>query len=163
MTERLSISLPAKPPGKLKNTGVGSLSLLQGIFPTQESNWGLLYCRQILYQLNYNSTNIFLEVKSQKSVSTALQLSCQQGSLPSEGFEESVSLPSPVLEAACVCWPWPFVRLQSVLFSCSPITGPWVLSAKPIRTWTSLGDRYSAYTVGPQKSKQFTVVLGLWR
>ena len=33
------------------NTGVGSLSLLQGIFPTQESNWGLLHCKQILYQL----------------------------------------------------------------------------------------------------------------
>ena len=27
-------------------------SLLQGIFPTQESNWGLLHCRQILYQPN---------------------------------------------------------------------------------------------------------------
>ena len=44
-------SLPSGPPGKPKNTGVGSLSL--GIFPTQESNWGLLHCRQILYQLNY--------------------------------------------------------------------------------------------------------------
>ena len=29
-------SLPSEPPGKPKNTGVGSLSLLQGIFPTQE-------------------------------------------------------------------------------------------------------------------------------
>ena len=42
-------SLPSEPPGKSKNTGVGSLSLLQGIFPTQELNWGLLQCRQILY------------------------------------------------------------------------------------------------------------------
>ena len=32
-------SLPAEPQGKPKNTGVGSLSLLQQIFPTQESNW----------------------------------------------------------------------------------------------------------------------------
>ena len=31
-----------------QNTGVGGLSLLQGIFPTQESNWGLLLCRWIL-------------------------------------------------------------------------------------------------------------------
>ena len=31
-------SLPVEPQGKPKNTGVGSLSLLQGIFPTQESN-----------------------------------------------------------------------------------------------------------------------------
>ena len=46
-------SLPAEPQGKPKNTGVGSLSLLQGIFPTQESNWGLLHCKQILYQLSY--------------------------------------------------------------------------------------------------------------
>ena len=49
-------SLPAEPQGKPKNTGVGSLSLLQRIFQTQKSNWGLLYCRQILYQLNYQGT-----------------------------------------------------------------------------------------------------------
>ena len=41
-------SLPAEPPGKPKNTGVHSLSLLQWIFPTQESNWGLLHYRWIL-------------------------------------------------------------------------------------------------------------------
>ena len=35
------------------NSGMGSLSLLQGIFLTQESNWGLLHFRQILYQLSY--------------------------------------------------------------------------------------------------------------
>ena len=49
-------SLPAEPQGKPKNTGVGSLSLLQGIFPTQESNRGLLHCRQILYQLSYEGS-----------------------------------------------------------------------------------------------------------
>ena len=36
-----------------QNTGVGSLSLLQGIFPTQGLNPGLLHCRQILYQLSH--------------------------------------------------------------------------------------------------------------
>ena len=36
-----------------QNTGVGSLSLLPGIFLTQELNQGLLHCRQILYQLSY--------------------------------------------------------------------------------------------------------------
>ena len=45
-------SLPAEPQGKPKNTEVGSLSLLQGIFLTKESNWGFLHCRQILYQLS---------------------------------------------------------------------------------------------------------------
>ena len=39
-------SFPAEPQGKPKNTGVGSLSLLQQIFPTQESNQGLLCCRR---------------------------------------------------------------------------------------------------------------------
>ena len=46
-------SLPAEPQGKPKNPGGGSHSLLQGIFPTQELNRGLLNCRQILYQLSY--------------------------------------------------------------------------------------------------------------
>ena len=36
-----------------KNTGVSSLSLLQGNFPTHELNWDLLHCRQILNQLSY--------------------------------------------------------------------------------------------------------------
>ena len=42
-------SLPAEPPGKPKDIGVGSLSLLQGIILTQELNQGLLHCRWILY------------------------------------------------------------------------------------------------------------------
>ena len=43
--------LLSEPPGKPKNTGVwGSLSFLQGIFLSQESNWELLRCRWILYQ-----------------------------------------------------------------------------------------------------------------
>ena len=41
-------SLPPETQGKAKNTGVGILSLLQGIFPTQESNWDLLHWRWIL-------------------------------------------------------------------------------------------------------------------
>ena len=46
-------SLLTEPAGKLKNTVVDSLSLLQGIFMTHELNWGLLHCRRILYQLSY--------------------------------------------------------------------------------------------------------------
>ena len=49
-------SLSSEPPGKPKNTGMGSLSLLQGIFLTQESNWGLLHCRWIFYQLSYQGS-----------------------------------------------------------------------------------------------------------
>ena len=51
-------SLPSEPPGKHMNTGAHSLYLLQGILPTQESNWGLLHCRQILYQLSYQGSLI---------------------------------------------------------------------------------------------------------
>ena len=51
-------SLPSEPPGKPKNTGMGSLSLLQGNFLTQESNWGLLHCRKIFYQLSYQGSPI---------------------------------------------------------------------------------------------------------
>ena len=51
-------SLPAEPPGKPMDTGVGSLSLLQGIFLTQESNLGLLHFRQTLYQLSYQGSPV---------------------------------------------------------------------------------------------------------
>ena len=54
-------SLPAEPPWKPKNTGVSSLPLLQGNFPTQRSNWGLLHCRQILYQLSHQGSPRILE------------------------------------------------------------------------------------------------------
>ena len=42
-------------------TGVGSLSLLQRIFPTQELNPGLPHCGQILYQLNHKGSSRILE------------------------------------------------------------------------------------------------------
>ena len=45
---------PWNSPGQ--NTGVGSLSLLQVIFPTQGSNPGLPHCRRILYQLSHEGS-----------------------------------------------------------------------------------------------------------
>ena len=54
-------SLPSKPSGKSMNTGIGSLFLLQGIFLTQESNTGLLNCRQILYHLSHRGSPIVLD------------------------------------------------------------------------------------------------------
>ena len=50
---------PWNSPGQ--NTGVGSLSLLQRIFPTQESNPGFPYCRRILYQLSHKGRPRVLE------------------------------------------------------------------------------------------------------
>ena len=49
-----------------QNTGVGSLSLLQRIFLTQELNQGLLPCRQILYQLSYIVKELIISVKRWK-------------------------------------------------------------------------------------------------
>ena len=60
-------SLPAEPQGKPKDTGVGSLSLLQWIFPTQESNRGLLHCRRILYQPSYQGSPILHFINSDKT------------------------------------------------------------------------------------------------
>ena len=62
-------SLPAEPQGKPTNAGVGSLSLLQRIFPTQELNWGLLHCRQILYQLSYQGSPNRAQRKRKRSSS----------------------------------------------------------------------------------------------
>ena len=50
---------PWNPPGQ--NTGGGSLSLPQGIFPTQGSNPGLWHCRHILYQLSHQGSPKILE------------------------------------------------------------------------------------------------------
>ena len=50
---------PWNSPGQ--NTGVGSLSLLQGVFPTQGSNPGLPHCRWILYQLSHQGSPRILE------------------------------------------------------------------------------------------------------
>ena len=50
---------PWNSPGQ--NTGVGTLSLLQGIFPTQGFNPGLPHCRQILYQLSHKGSPRILE------------------------------------------------------------------------------------------------------
>ena len=63
-------SLPAEPQGKPKNTAVGSLSLLQGIFLTQESNRVLLHCRQILYQLSCSGKALLAIADVQKSYSS---------------------------------------------------------------------------------------------
>ena len=44
-----------------KNTGVGSLSFLQGIYPTHGSNLGIPHCRQILYHLSHQGSSKILE------------------------------------------------------------------------------------------------------
>ena len=74
---------PWNSPGQ--NTGVGRLSLLPGIFPTQGSNPGLPHCRQILYQLSHKGTQ---EYWSWQPIPSSADL-------PDPGIE----LGSPVLQA----------------------------------------------------------------
>ena len=57
--------LPSQPQGKPKNTGVDSPSILKGNFPAQESNWGLLHCRQATWE----TLNGILVVELVKSLS----------------------------------------------------------------------------------------------
>ena len=54
-------SLLSETPEKLMNTGMGSLSLLQGIFSIQGLNPGLWHCRKILYQLSHQGSPRILE------------------------------------------------------------------------------------------------------
>ena len=69
-------------PGKY--TGVGCHALLQGIFPTQESNPGLPYCRQILYYLSHQQRSPrILEWGS---------LSCFQGTFPTQESNQGLLL-----------------------------------------------------------------------
>ena len=74
---------PWNSPGQ--NAGVGSLSLLQGIFPTQGSNPGLSHCIQILYHLSHKGSPRILEWVTYPS----------PADLPDPGIE----LGSPVLQA----------------------------------------------------------------
>ena len=67
-------SLLSEPPEKPKNTEVGSLSLLQWIFLTQESDWGLLHCRQIFYQLSYQGILIKLNKIIEMGLSNNVQM-----------------------------------------------------------------------------------------
>ena len=80
-------SLPAEQPGKPKNTGMGSLAFLQQIFPTQESNRGLLHCRRILYQLSHQGSQLcsFKQVSSFSELQLASSVEWAQGGLKIQG------------------------------------------------------------------------------
>ena len=80
--------LPSELPGKPKNTGVGSLSLLQGIFPSQELNWCLLHRRRILYQLSHQGSPapVVVEVKGE---------ALAKRGRPSPSISPSWDLPTP--------------------------------------------------------------------
>ena len=80
-------SMDCSPPGSFvhggspgKNTGVDLHALLQGIFPTQGSNPGLLHCRWILYQLSHKGSPRILEWVAYPSPGDLSHLGIEKGS-----------------------------------------------------------------------------------
>ena len=65
--QRHALYSPRNSPGQ--NTGVGSISLLQGIFSTQRLNSGLPHCRRILYQLSHKGSPVQNKAGKQTSLS----------------------------------------------------------------------------------------------
>ena len=70
---QLDLYSPRHPPGQ--NTGVGSFSLPQGIFPTQGLNPGLPHFRQILYQLSHKGSPRILKRVAYSLIGYPLQYS----------------------------------------------------------------------------------------
>ena len=100
--------LPAEPQGKPKNTGAGSLSFLQRIFPTQESYRGLLHCRQILYQLSYQGSPVLSHECPNKYTVGGQRITYPLCKSP------ALFLPSLLLDTLCVQVSLPFVTLISM-------------------------------------------------
>ena len=73
-----------------QNTAVGSLSFLQGVFPTQGSNPGLPHCRQVLYQLSHKgsplSSQRVPEISSLDSKLSLLSAFMSSSLLPQDTF-----------------------------------------------------------------------------
>ena len=61
LCDPMDCSLPGSSVHRIRHIGVGSHSLLQGIFPTQGSNAGLPHCRWILHHLSHQGSSRILE------------------------------------------------------------------------------------------------------
>ena len=121
LCESMDCNSPWNSPGQ--NTGVGSLSLLQGILPTQGSNPGLPHCRRILYQLSHKEGPISW-VKNPRSPTLLLHVILQvisfilsQQCLPwhgwtdpcvksllSSGYHQAIPLPVSPMHAFSLLW-----------------------------------------------------------
>ena len=94
-----------------QNTGVGSLSLLRGIFPTQGSNPGLPHCRWILYQLSHQDSPKSRGELYWKEALVYMQFSSYPNSIkyefnfcPSQYLCKLSSQLRNPLETEAVCW-----------------------------------------------------------
>ena len=144
----------SRSPGK--NTGVGCHFLLQGIFPTQGSNPGLLHCRQTLYHLSYQGSLAYIESMSVVSGEKATVSRClsqnnhkdRTGGLSalrqkgrSQLGSHSLSL---LLWKLPGLWTLPFMVPSTQVTNCS---GSWTSS--PV-----LYERVALWLQGPRERKQ---------
>ena len=84
-------SLPSEPPRKPKNTELGSLSFLWGIFPTHESSQDPLQCKWILYQLSYQrSPEVCRHCWPNPSILPALNMWCSHFAIMQENSREKI-------------------------------------------------------------------------
>ena len=127
---------PWKCPGQ--NTGVGSLCLLQGIFPTQDFNWGLLRCRWILYQLSYQAVRLFCIGLMLKSPEESFLKTTDAWALPlKSGFNYSGwSLSTALCSVqADLKIPGPLKHLENTQWSSSLLSPALTTWSQPLRSY----------------------------
>ena len=133
-------SLPSEPPGKPKNTGVGSLSLLQGIFLTKESNQGLVHCRRILYQLSYQGSPgfwCFASIRDTSEGPSPPSVPCRSQGLTCHHTEDQL-LPLPTSSRPPqdqVLRTHTRKLLHASLFPGDPVQDNQPLASNQVRTW----------------------------
>ena len=133
-----SLLCPWNSPGK--NTGVGSYSLLRGIFPIQGSNLGLSYWGQILYHLSHQGTPL---IDSQRGLSYhCLRCPLSHHSITALGFiffTAFITLPE-IIFCICLRLSHPleckFLRQDSI---CPLTVGPVPRTAGQRLPWWSTG------------------------
>ena len=107
-----------------KNTGVGSRSLLQGIFPTKGSNPGLLHCRQILYCLSHQGSHSLITFDEKDSTVSTTSHCCNAGSIFSPFYCRFFITSSPIIFFFALCL---FLTAGTSVQCCVPMPGnnPW--------------------------------------
>ena len=116
-----------------KDTGVGGHFLLQGIFPTQGSNPGLLHYRQILYQLSYKGKG-----KKSEVAQSCLTL-CDPVDCSLQGSSVHGILQARILEWVAISfsrgssWPRDRTRVSCIAGRCFTL---WATREAPCQNWT---------------------------
>ena len=111
LCDPMECTVPGILPGQ--NTGVGSLSLLQGIFQTQGFNPGLLHCRRILYQLSHKGSPITFQAlliySSQNTLRCLLLFSFYRWGNWDHRVEANSILNSTSVQFSSVAQSWPIL------------------------------------------------------